>query len=236
MPLVGLLPVSGRPGLDGVLIHGAHGYLTSVFLSPLTNKRTDEWGGDASKRFRFLDEVYHSIRKSVGNDYPVAIKLGIKDDTEEGLSLEEGAEVASRLATAGIDAIEISGGIPTKAAAASRSNILSREQEAYFLPYAKALRPKVGRLPLSLVGGLRSPGLMEEIIKAGWTDFVSLRGPSSANRILSKRSAKTAGPLSRAQAVTAVGLVWTGKASAAAATKNLPGEPSRTEGTTQFRN
>jgi 2,4-dienoyl-CoA reductase-like NADH-dependent reductase (Old Yellow Enzyme family) len=164
-------------GLDGVLIHGAHGYLTSVFLSPLTNKRTDEWGGDASRRFRFLDEVYRSIRKSVGNDYPVAIKLGIKDDMEEGLSLEEGTEIAARLAGAGIDAIEISGGIPTKAAGASRSNILSREQEAYFLPYAKAIRPKVGRLPLSLVGGLRSPGLMEEIITAGWTDFVSLARP-----------------------------------------------------------
>jgi 2,4-dienoyl-CoA reductase-like NADH-dependent reductase (Old Yellow Enzyme family) len=163
--------------LDGILIHGAHGYLTSVFLSPLTNKRSDEWGGDASRRFRFLDEVYSSIRKSVGNDTPVAIKLGIKDDTEKGLSLEEGAEVASRLAGAGIDAIEISGGIPTKEAAASRSNILSREQEAYFLPYAKALRPKVGRLPLSLVGGLRSPGLMEEIIEAGWADFISLARP-----------------------------------------------------------
>ena len=56
--------------------------------------------------------------KSVGNDYPVAIKLGIKDDTEVGLSLEEGAEVASRLARAGIDAIEISGGIPTKTSGA----------------------------------------------------------------------------------------------------------------------
>ena len=164
-------------GLDGILIHGAHGYLASLFLSPLTNKRTDEWGGDASRRFRFLDEVYRSIRKSVGNDYPVAIKLGAKDDMPDGLSLEEGAEAAARLARAGIDAIEISGGIPTKEAAASRSNILSREQEAYFLPYAKAIRPKVGRLPLSVVGGLRSPQLMEEIVTAGWNDFVSLARP-----------------------------------------------------------
>jgi 2,4-dienoyl-CoA reductase-like NADH-dependent reductase (Old Yellow Enzyme family) len=164
-------------GLDGILIHGGHGYLVSLFNSPLTNKRTDEWGGDGQGRFRFLEEVYLSIRKKVGNDYPVAIKLGIKDDVEDGLSLEEGAEVAARLAKFGIDAIEISGGIPTKAAGTSRSNILSREQEAYFLPYAKALRPRVGRLPLSLVGGLRSPDLMEEIISEGWTDFVSLARP-----------------------------------------------------------
>ncbi len=163
-------------GLDGILIHGAHGYLASLFTSPFTNHRPDEWGGDALKRFRFLEEVYRSIRRAVGNDYPVAIKLGAKDDMEDGLSLEEGAEVAARLAKAGIDAIEISAGVATKPVP-SRSNILSREQEAYFLPYAKAVRPKVGKLPLSLVGGLRSPDLMEGIIKEGWTDFVSLARP-----------------------------------------------------------
>ena len=163
-------------GLDGILIHGAHGYLASLFTSPFTNHRTDEWGGDAVRRFRFLEEVYRSIRKAVGNDYPVAIKLGAKDDTEEGLSLGEGSEVAARLAKVGIDAIEISAGVATKPVL-SRSNILSREQEAYFLPYAKAVRPKVGKLPLSLVGGLRSPDLMEEIITSGWTDFVSLARP-----------------------------------------------------------
>jgi 2,4-dienoyl-CoA reductase-like NADH-dependent reductase (Old Yellow Enzyme family) len=90
--------------------------------------------------------------------------------------MEEGCEVAGRLARLGIDAIEISAGVATKSIP-SRSNILSREQEAYFLPYAKAVRPQVGNLPLSLVGGLRSPDLMEEIIKAGWTDFVSLARP-----------------------------------------------------------
>jgi 2,4-dienoyl-CoA reductase-like NADH-dependent reductase (Old Yellow Enzyme family) len=102
--------------------------------------------------------------------------LGIKDDTEDGLSLEEGAGLAGRLARIGIDAIEISAGVATKPVP-SRSNILSREQEAYFLPYAKAVRPKVGELSLSLVGGLRSPDLMEEIITSGWTDFVSLARP-----------------------------------------------------------
>jgi len=163
-------------GLDGILIHGAHGYLASLFTSPFTNRRTDEWGGDALRRFRFLEEVYRSIRKAVGDDYPVAIKLGIKDDTEEGLSVGEGAEVAGHLARVGVDAIEISAGVATKPVP-SRSNILSREQEAYFLPCAKAVRPKVGKLPLSLVGGLRSPDLMEEIIREGWTDFVSLARP-----------------------------------------------------------
>ena len=164
-------------GLDGILIHGGHGYLVSLFTSSLTNRRTDEWGGEAPRRFRFLEEVYRSIRKAVGPDYPVAVKLGVKDDAQDGLLLEEGAEVAGRLAGAGIDAIEISGGIPTKDSGSTRRHILSREQEAYFLPYAKSVRPKVGRLPLSLVGGIRSPRLMEEIIAEGWTDFVSLARP-----------------------------------------------------------
>jgi 2,4-dienoyl-CoA reductase-like NADH-dependent reductase (Old Yellow Enzyme family) len=160
-------------GLDGVLIHGGHGYLASLFASPLTNRRPDEWGG----RSRFLEEVYRSIRTAVGNDFPVGVKLGVKDDAEGGLSVEDGACIATILAKAGIDAIEVSGGIPTKEAGAGRCDILSRDKEAYFLPYAKAVRPKVGELPLSLVGGLRSPQLMEETITAGWTDFVSLARP-----------------------------------------------------------
>lgn len=160
-------------GLDGILIHGGHGYLASLFASPLTNRRPDEWGDHS----RFLEEVYRSIRTAVGNDFPVAVKLGVKDDAEGGLSVEDGASVAAILATAGIDAIEVSGGIPTKEAGAGRRDILSRDQEAYFLSYAKAVRPKVGQLPLSLVGGLRSPQLMEEIITAGWVDFVSLARP-----------------------------------------------------------
>jgi 2,4-dienoyl-CoA reductase-like NADH-dependent reductase (Old Yellow Enzyme family) len=165
-------------GLDGVLIHGGHGYLVSLFISPLTNRRTDEWGEGPRGRSRFLEEVYRSIRTAVGPDYPVAVKLGVKDDAEGGLSVEDGASIAGRLAKAKIDAIEVSGGIPTKEVGAGRRDILSREKEAYFLPYARAVRPKVGGgLPLSLVGGLRSPKLMEEIVTAGWTDFVSLARP-----------------------------------------------------------
>ncbi|MBW1942215.1 MAG: NADH:flavin oxidoreductase [Deltaproteobacteria bacterium] len=164
-------------GLDGVLIHGGHGYLVSFFLSPLTNLREDEWGGDLAGRARFLEEVYGAIRKAVGPDYPVAVKLGIKDDPEGGLTIEEGAEVAGRLAAKGMDAIEISGGLPSKEANALRKDILKRKQEAYFLPYAKAVRAKVGEMPLSLVGGLRSPEVMEEIINAGWTDYISMARP-----------------------------------------------------------
>ncbi|MFC1798314.1 NADH:flavin oxidoreductase [Thermodesulfobacteriota bacterium] len=164
-------------GLDGILIHGGHGYLASFFSSPLTNKREDDWGGTFENRFRFLKEVYGSIRKAVGVDYPVAIKLGIKDDIENGLSIDDGSNIAAGMAELGIDAIEISGGIPSKGPGQQRSDIVAKEQEAYFLPYGKSVRNKTEKLPLILVGGMRSPRLMEEIINSKWVDFVSLARP-----------------------------------------------------------
>lgn len=164
-------------GLDGVLIHGGHGYLVSFFSSPFANRRNDDWGGSFENRFRFVKEVYLSIREAVGSEFPVAIKLGIKDDVENGLGVEEGADIAARLAGLGIDAVEVSGGIPSKGDDQQRSDIVAREQEAYFLPYAKAVRARTGALPLILVGGLRSPRLMEEIIDSNIVDYVSLARP-----------------------------------------------------------
>lgn len=167
-----------QAGLDGILIHGGHGYLVSCFNSPYTNRRTDQWGRNPEARSRFILKVFEAIRHAVGPDFPIMVKLGIRDDVENGLSIAEGASIASRLAQAGIDGIEISGGLPVKKPVAqSRSGVLSGDQEAYFLPYAQAVRSKVGNLPLSLVGGLRSPRLMEEIVKQGDTDFVSLARP-----------------------------------------------------------
>jgi 2,4-dienoyl-CoA reductase-like NADH-dependent reductase (Old Yellow Enzyme family) len=75
-------------GFDAVQLHGAHGYLMSQFLSPLMNKRTDEWGGSAENRRRFNVEVLKAVRKAVGPDYPVMIKMGLRDRAEGGLPLE----------------------------------------------------------------------------------------------------------------------------------------------------
>ena len=98
-------------GFDAVQLHGSHSWLISAFLSPATNKREDEWGGSVHNRARFVRAIYRSIRKSVGPDYPILIKLGIKDYHPEGKTVAEGIEAANLLEQDGFDAIEASEGL-----------------------------------------------------------------------------------------------------------------------------
>jgi 2,4-dienoyl-CoA reductase-like NADH-dependent reductase (Old Yellow Enzyme family) len=163
-------------GFDAVQLHGAHGFLISEFNSPYTNTRRDEWGGKAEKRRRFITEVYGEVRRRVGNDYPVLVKLNADDCLEGGITFEEASEIAFHLERLGIDAIEISGGMAESKAGTIRPGIDSREKEAYFLPYAKKLK-KVLSVPLLLIGGIRSLEVAEEILERSWADFISLSRP-----------------------------------------------------------
>jgi 2,4-dienoyl-CoA reductase-like NADH-dependent reductase (Old Yellow Enzyme family) len=163
-------------GLDGVQIHGAHGYLVSQFLSPFVNRRADEWGGDLEGRMRFLRAVCQAVREQVGPDYPVLVKLGMMDGVEGGLMLEEGLQVVAALEGMGLDAVEISGGIGGGRDLNVRPAIRSEEDEAYFRPLARQARP-VTRLPIMLVGGFRSWRAMEAALVAGDADFISLCRP-----------------------------------------------------------
>ena len=163
-------------GFDAVQIHGAHGFLISEFNSPYTNTRQDEWGGTAEKRMRFITEVYREVRRQVGDDYPVLVKLNAEDCLEGGITVEEVSEIAMRLERLGIDAIEISGGMAESKVGTIRAGIDSREKEAYFLPYAKRLKEAVS-IPLLLVGGIRSLEIADEILDRGWADFISLSRP-----------------------------------------------------------
>ncbi len=99
-------------GFDGVQIHAAHGYLLSAFLTPHTNRRTDEYGGSFDNRIRLLVEVYRAIRERVGDDYPVILKMNGSDDLpfRKGLKTEDLVRVAQRMENEGVDAIEISAG------------------------------------------------------------------------------------------------------------------------------
>jgi 2,4-dienoyl-CoA reductase-like NADH-dependent reductase (Old Yellow Enzyme family) len=102
--------VAQAAGFDGVQIHGAHGYLVSQFLSPLTNQRTDRYGGDLEGRMRFLLEIVTEMRRATGRGFTVAVKLNSADFQRGGFTLEESMEVARALEAAGIDLLEISGG------------------------------------------------------------------------------------------------------------------------------
>lgn len=163
-------------GFDGVQIHSAHGYLGSQFISPYTNRRTDQWGGSLENRMRFLIEVLRSIRKVVGDSYPVMIKLNSEDSLDGGLTVEESSQIAKVLCREGIDAIEISGGMAESPVKFARTDILEEEDEAYFLPNAGKFK-EVVTVPLMLVGGLRSPSLMERVLENREADMVSLCRP-----------------------------------------------------------
>ncbi len=160
-------------GIAGVQIHGAHGYLINQFLSPFANKREDEWGGDFERRTRFLREVTRAVREQVGSDYPVFIKFGMLDGVKGGLTANEGAQAIALMAEMGLDGIEISGGIR---APNSKKGIRRPEEEAYFRPLAQQARP-VTDLPIALVGGLRTRGVMEDVLASGDADFISICRP-----------------------------------------------------------
>ncbi len=177
-------------GFDAVQIHSAHGYLISSFNSPHTNVRTDKWGGSLENRMRFLMEIYRSIRRKVGDDYPVLVKLNAADFLDGGIEIDESAKIARALAQEGIDAIEVSGSMfeSYTGKGAARTRIRKPEQEAYFLPYAEKIKEAVGDVPVILVGGIRSVPVMEKIMVEGKADFISLcrpliREPDLPNRI-----------------------------------------------------
>jgi 2,4-dienoyl-CoA reductase-like NADH-dependent reductase (Old Yellow Enzyme family) len=164
-------------GFDGVQIQSAHGYLLSQFLSPAFNRRSDEYGGSASNRARIHLEVYRTIREVVGNDYPVLIKMNCRDFDENGLSLDDSVLAAGLLADAGLDAIEVSGGLLTGGALRpSRSGINSEEKEAYFKEELRSFRKAVS-IPLILVGGIRSFEVAERLVDDAMADYISMCRP-----------------------------------------------------------
>ncbi|RPH88899.1 MAG: NADH:flavin oxidoreductase [Desulfobacteraceae bacterium] len=165
-------------GLDAVQVHGAHAYLLSQFLSPFTNRRTDAWGGELNNRLRLHHEILGAIRSRVGEDYPVLIKIGVQDGFPGGLKFQEGKEAAQFLAQRGYDALEISSGLRGKGYDHSefKTGISRPEREAYFRDWCREIKPAV-KVPVMMVGGLRTPALLEEVIQNGEADLIALSRP-----------------------------------------------------------
>jgi len=172
---------------DAIQIHAAHGYLVNQFLSPLTNHRTDRWGGTLENRMRFLLSVYRRMRGEVGASYPLLCKLAISDFKEGGLLVEEGMEVAEALAAEGIDALEISGGLAGSRYMKGRSDLEWMKKEGYFSPYTKGVKERV-EVPVILVGMMRHLEVMERMVEEGYADLIALcrpfiREPDLVNRL-----------------------------------------------------
>ncbi len=173
-------------GFDAIQLHGAHGYLINQFLSPLTNRRSDKYGGSIENRCRFLMEVYRIVRSAVGDNYPVMIKLNGSDNLDGGLLIEDSVYAAQQLEAEGIDAIEVSGGTPASGAhSPARIKIDAPEKEAYHISFAKRIKQDV-KCPIMVVGGLRSYNVAENTLN-GVADYVSMARPFIREPNLAKR-------------------------------------------------
>ncbi|MGO9570186.1 MAG: NADH:flavin oxidoreductase [Desulfomonilaceae bacterium] len=198
-----------RAGFDGIQLHGAHGYGINQFLSGAWNQRSDRYGGNIGKRYRFLGEVMEAVMGAVGQDYPVFIKLSGNDHLDRGLTTEESLHVARRLVDDGIDCIEVSAGNRASAngMVPSRGNIHKEEDEAYLAQLAGRFKESLN-VPIITVGGLRSPAVISRILADGLADYVALcrpfiREPHLINRWKS-------GDLERAKCISCNGCFDTG--------------------------
>ena len=164
-------------GFDGIQLHAAHGYLISQFLSPLFNRRRDDYGGSPEKRRRFLIEVYEAARKAVGNNYPILIKINSTEGVEGGITVQETLDATRELTARGLAAVEVSGGMAgSDEHRPSRKKINRPSQEAYFRQAAHTLK-KALDIPVILVGGLKSLEVIEDVLASGDADAVSMSRP-----------------------------------------------------------
>lgn len=159
-------------GFDGVQLHGAHSWLLSAFLSPATNKRDDEWGGSPEKNANLVRSICRGIRQMAGPDYPILVKLGIKDYALGGKSVSDGVTQAKLLEMDGVDAIEVSEGIE-----GDQSNHIRLDAvKPYYMPECREAR-KALSIPIILVGGMRNLQDMQAVLDEGMADAVSMCRP-----------------------------------------------------------
>ena len=165
-----------QAGFDGVEVHGAHGYLLSQFLSPLVNKRTDEWGGSLQNRARMLLDVVRAIRAVVSPTFVVAVKLNSADFQRGGFDAADAQRVIGMLAPLGVDLVELSGGSYESPAMSGRpTDSRTEAREAYFLELATELA-KTSPLPLMLTGGIARRDIAEKVL----TNKVAVIGMGTA--------------------------------------------------------
>ncbi len=175
-----------QAGFTGVQVHSAHGYLLSEFLSPRVNLRDDEWGGSLANRSRLLLECVRAVRKAVGADFAVSVKLNSADFQKGGFTFEDCLRVIEMLNQEGLDLLEISGGNyeqprllgmeglePVFAEKVQQS---TRAREAYFFDYA-VKASEIAKMPLMVTGGFRSAEGMNDALAGGDVDMIGLGRP-----------------------------------------------------------
>jgi 2,4-dienoyl-CoA reductase-like NADH-dependent reductase (Old Yellow Enzyme family)/thioredoxin reductase len=157
-------------GADGVEIHMAHGYLINQFLSPFSNKREDEYGGDADRRMRMAVEVLRQVRNAVGPDFPVLCRLSADEYVEGGLRLEDTKEIAKALERNGVDALHVSACV---AASGYLNHPPYYAEEGIFAHLAQGVKSVV-HIPVIAVGRIRTPELANQILEENKADLISM--------------------------------------------------------------
>jgi 2,4-dienoyl-CoA reductase-like NADH-dependent reductase (Old Yellow Enzyme family)/thioredoxin reductase len=157
-------------GADGVEIHMAHGYLVNQFLSPFSNKRTDEYGGDSERRMRMAIKVLRTVRNQVGPDFTVVCRLSADEYVEGGLKLEDSKEIAKALERNGADALHVSACV---AASGYLNHPPYYAEEGIFVHLAQGIKSVVG-IPVITVGRIRTPVLANQILEENKADLVSM--------------------------------------------------------------
>ncbi|SED27893.1 NADH:flavin oxidoreductase/NADH oxidase family protein [Bradyrhizobium erythrophlei] len=156
-----------QAGFSGVQIHAAHGYLISQFLSPLSNRRTDRWGGSLQNRARLLIETVKAVRAAVAPGFSVAVKLNSADFQRGGFDAADAKTVVEMLNELPVDLVELSGGsyeAPAMQGDARDGRTLARE--AYFLDFARDIAG-VARMPVMVTGGIRRIGIVQQVLDSG---------------------------------------------------------------------
>ena len=177
-----------RSGFDAVEIHGAHGFLLNQFASPLSNTRTDEYGGSFENRIGFPLKVVEEVRRTVGSDFPLLYRLGAYDG-EGGSTIVECQAFARRLVERGINIVDVSGGL-----IGSRPE--STSPQGSFIPLAEEIKKAVN-VPVIGVGGITDPRFADEVIRQGKVDLVAVGRVLLADPDWALKAAKALGQNSK---------------------------------------
>jgi anthraniloyl-CoA monooxygenase len=166
--------MAARAGFDWLELHYAHGYLMSSFITPLTNRRTDEYGGSLENRMRFPLEVFHAVRKVWPDDSPVSVRISANDWVgKDGISPDDAVEIARILTEAGVDMIDVSAGQTSKAARPVYGRMFQT-------PFSDQIRNEAGVATLA-VGNIYEPDHVNSILMAGRADLVCIARPHLAD-------------------------------------------------------
>ncbi|MBT2642733.1 FAD-dependent oxidoreductase [Bacillus sp. ISL-41] len=157
-------------GIDGVELHGAHGYLINQFLSPNTNLRKDKYGGSFEKRMRFVEEIVRGIKQECGADYPVTVRLSVDEFEEGGMDLTLSRKVSRYFEKIGVDGIHASSGNYNTMEKVIESPLFEEGWRVYL---AEEIKKEVN-IPVFAVGNIRDPQFVESILAEGRADFVSI--------------------------------------------------------------